>query len=118
MQIEDITSALNKYLEDKRNLERIDIKEHFVVKRNTANKNPPHRPLYSTNRYYVTPVQDKEIFTIMNTDKCPSGSEGAYWENLSKEYLLYVFNLMRTDTFTKLIYGKPDREHWISNSYN
>ena len=26
MQIEDITSALNKYLEDKRKLEKIDIK--------------------------------------------------------------------------------------------
>ena len=44
----------------------------------------------------------------MNTDKCPSGSEDTYWENLSKEYLLYVFNLMRTETFTKLIYGNID----------
>ena len=54
------------------------------------------------------PVQNKEIFTIMNTDKCSSDSESIYWENLSKEYLLYVFTLMRTDTFTKLIYGNID----------
>ena len=34
MQIEDITNTLNKYLEDKRKLEKLDIKGHFVVKRN------------------------------------------------------------------------------------
>lgn len=108
MQIEDITSALNKYLEDKRKLEKLDIKGHFVVKRNTKTMKPPIYKKFIIELYYVTPVQEKEIFTIMNTDKCPSGSESIYWENLSKEYLLYVFNLMRTDTFTKLIYGNID----------
>lgn len=108
MQIEDITSALNKYLEDKRKLEKLDIKEHFVVKRNIKTMKPPIYKKFIIKLYYVTPIQDKEIFTIMNTDKCPSGSESIYWENLSKEYLLYVFNLMRTETFTKLIYGNID----------
>ena len=108
MQIEDITSALNKYLEDKRKLERIDIKGHFVVKRNLETMKPPIYKKFIIKLYYVTPVQDKEIFTIMNTDKCPSGSECTYWENISREYLLYVFNLMRTETFTKLIYGNID----------
>lgn len=108
MQIEDITSALNKYLEDKRKLEKLDIKGHFVVKRNIETMKPPIYKKFIIKLYYVTPVQGKEIFTIMNTDKCSSGSEGAYWENLSREYLLYVFNLMRTDTFTKLIYGNID----------
>ena len=108
MQIEDITNALNKYLEDKRNLERIAIKGHFVVKRNIKTMKPPIYKKFIIELYYVTPVQDKEIFTIMNIDKCSSSSEDTYWENLSKEYLLYVFNLMRTDTFTKLIYGNID----------
>ena len=108
MQIEDITSALNKYLEDKRNFERIDIKGHFVVKRNLETMKPPIYKKFIIKLYYVTPIQDKEIFTIINTDKCSSGSESIYWENLSKEYLLYVFNLMRTETFTKLIYGNID----------
>lgn len=108
MQIEDITSALNKYLEDKRKLEKLDIKRHFVVKRNIKTMKPPIYKKFIIKLYYVTPIQDKEIFTIMNTDKCPSGSESIYWENLSKEYLLYVFNLMRTETFTKLIYGNID----------
>ena len=108
MQIEDITSALNKYLEDKRKLEMLDIKGHFVVKRNIETMKPPIYKKFIIKLYYVTPVQDKEIFTIMNTDKCPSGSEDIYWENLSNEYLLYVFNLMRTETFTKLIYGNID----------
>ena len=105
MQIEDITSTLNKYLEDKRNLERIDIKGHFVVKRNIKTMKPPIYKKFIIKLYYITPVQDKEIFTIINTDKCSSGSEDTYWENLSKEYLLYVFNLMRTETFNNLIYG-------------
>ena len=108
MQIEDITSTLNKYLEDKRNLERIDIKGHFVVKRNIKTMKPPIYKKFIIELYYVTPVQDKEIFTITTTDKCISGSEGAYWENLSIEYLLYVFNLMKTETFDKLIYGNID----------
>lgn len=108
MQIEDITSALNKYLEDKRKFEKLDIKEHFVVKRNIKTMKPPIYKKFIIKLYYVTPVQDKEIFTIMNIDKCPRGSEGTYWKNLSREYLLYVFNLMRTDTFTKLIYGNID----------
>ena len=108
MQIEDITNALNKYLEDKRNLERIDIKGHFVVKRNIKTMKPPIYKKFIIELYYVTPVQNKELFTITTTDKCISGSEGIYWENLSIEYLLYVFNLMRTDTFTKLIYGNID----------
>ena len=105
MQIEDITNTLNKYLEDKRIQEKLNIKGHFVVKRNIETMKPPIYKKFIIELYYVTPVQDKELFTIMNTDKCSSGSEGAYWENLSREYLLYVFNLMRTETFNKLIYG-------------
>ena len=106
MQIEDITSALNKYLEDKRKLEKLDIKGHFVVKRNIKTMKPPIYKKFIIELYYVTPVQDQiEIFTINITDKCPSGSESIYWENLSKEYLLYVFNLIGNETFNKLIYG-------------
>ena len=109
MQIEDITNTLNKYLEDKRLKEKLNIKGHFVVKRNIKTMKPPIYKKFIIELYYVTPVQDqREIFTINITDKCPSGSEDAYWENLSKEYLLYVFTLMRTNTFTKLIYGNID----------
>lgn len=108
MQIEDITSALNKYLEDKRNLERIDIKGHFVVKRNIKTMKPPIYKKFIIKLYYVTPIQDKELFIITTTDKCISGSEGAYWKNLSNEYLLKVFNLIRSETFNKLIYGSID----------
>lgn len=106
MQIEDITNALNKYLEDKRELEKIDIKGHFVVKRNIKTMKPPIYKKFIIELYYVTPVQDqREIFTINITDKCPSGSEEIYWMKLSKEYLLNIFNLMRNETFNKLIYG-------------
>ena len=105
MQIEDITNTLNKYLEDKRVQEKLNIKGHFVVKRNIKTMKPPIYKKFIIKLYYVTPVQDKEIFTIINTDKCISGSENIYWENLSIEYLLYVFNLMRNETFNKLIYG-------------
>ena len=105
MQIEDITNILNKYLEDKRLKEKLNIKGHFVVKRNIETMKPPIYKKFIIKLYYVTPVQDKELFTITTTDKCISGSEGAYWENLSIEYLLYVFNLMKTETFDKLIYG-------------
>ena len=108
MQIEDITNTLNKYLEDKRKLERIDIKGHFVVKRNIKTMKPPIYKKFIIELYYVTPVQNKEIFTIMNTDKCPSGLEEIYWMRLSNEYLLNIFNLMRSETFNKLIYGNID----------
>ena len=108
MQIEDITSTLNKYLEDKRVQEKLNIKGHFVVKRNIETMKPPIYKKFIIKLYYVTPVQDKELFIITTTDKCPSCSESIYWENLSREYLLYVFNLMRTDIFTKLIYGNID----------
>ena len=106
MQIEDITSALNKYLEDKRKFERIDIKGHFVVKRNIKTMKPPIYKKFIIELYYVTPVQDqREIFTINITDKCPSGLEEIYWMKLSNEYLLKVFNFIRSETFNKLIYG-------------
>lgn len=106
MQIEDITSALNKYLEDKRNLEKLDIKGHFVVKRNIETMKPPIYKKFIIELYYITPVQDqREIFTINITDKCLSGSEEVYWIKLSNEYLLKVFNLIRSETFNKLIYG-------------
>ena len=109
MQIEDITSALNKYLEDKRKLERIDIKGHFVVKRSIETMKPPIYKKFIIELYYVTPVQNqRELFTINITDKCPSGSEEIYWIRLSNEYLLNVFNLMRSETFNKLIYGNID----------
>lgn len=108
MQIEDITSSLNKYLEDKRKLEKLDIKGHFVVKRNIETMKPPIYKKFIIELYYVTPVQDKEIFTTMNIDKCPSGSEEIYWMRLSNEYLLNIFNLMRSETFNKLIYGNID----------
>ena len=108
MQIEDITSTLNKYLEDKRLKEKLNIKGHFVVKRNIETMKPPIYKKFIIELYYVTPVQDKEIFTIMNTDKCPSGSEEIYWIKLSNEYLLSIFNLIRTETFSKLIYGNID----------
>lgn len=109
MQIEDITNTLNKYLEDKRNLERIDIKGHFVVKRNIETMKPPIYKKFIIELYYVTPVQDqREIFIINITDKCPSGSEEIYWIRLSNEYLLNIFNLIRSETFNKLIYGNID----------
>ena len=109
MQIEDITNTLNKYLEDKRKLEKLDIKGHFVVKRNIETMKPPIYKRFTIELYYITPVQDqKEIFTINITDKCPSGSEEIYWIKLSNEYLLSIFNLMRSETFNKLIYGNID----------
>ena len=108
MQIEDITNTLNKYLEDKRKLERIDIKGHFVVKRNIKTMKPPIYKKFIIELYYITPVQDKEIFIITNTDKCPSGSEEIYWMRLSNEYLIKIFNLMRSETFNKIIYGNID----------
>ena len=109
MQIENITSALNKYLEDKRKLEKLNIKGHFVVKRNIKTMKPPIYKKFIIELYYITPVQDqREIFTINITDKCPSGSEEIYWMRLSNEYLLNVFNLMRSETFNKLIYGNID----------
>ena len=109
MQIEDITSALNKYLEDKRKLEKLDIKGHFVVKRNIKTMKPPIYKKFIIELYYVTPVQDQiRILAINLTDKCPSGSEEVYWIRLSNEYLLKVFNLIRSETFNKLIYGSID----------
>ena len=108
MQIEDITSALNKYLEDKRSLERIDIKGHFVVKRNIEIMKPPIYKKFIIELYYVTSVQDQRILTINITDKCPSGSEEIYWMRLSNEYLLSIFNLIISETFNKLIYGNID----------
>lgn len=108
MQIEDITSALNKYLEDKRLKEKLNIKGHFVVRRNLETMKPPIYKKFIIKLYYITPVQNKELFTITTTDKCISGSEGTYWENLSIEYLLYIFNLMVNETFNKLIYGNID----------
>ena len=109
MQIEDITSALNKYLEDKRLKEKLNIKGHFVVKRNIETMKPPIYKKFIIELYYVTPVQDQiEIFTIKLTDKCPSGSEEVYWIKLSNEYLLKVFNLIRSETFNKLMYGSTN----------
>ena len=109
MQIEDITSTLNKYLEDKRNLERIDIEGHFIVKRNIKTMKPPIYKKFIIELYYITPIQDqREIFTINITNKCPSGSEEIYWMKLSNEYLLNIFNLIRSETFNKLIYGNID----------
>ena len=106
MQIEDITNTLNKYLEDKRKLEKLNIKGHFVVKRNIETMKPPIYKKFIIELYYVTPVQDqRELFTINITDKCPSGSEETYWMKLSNEYLLKVFNLIISKTFNKLIYG-------------
>ena len=106
MQIEDITSTLNKYLEDKRLKEKLNIKGHFVVKRNIETMKPPIYKKFIIKLYYVTPVQEqREIFTVDITDKCSSVSEEIYWMILSNEYLLNVFNLMRSETFNKLIYG-------------
>ena len=109
MQIEDITSTLNKYLEDKRVQEKLNIKGHFVVKRNIETMKPPIYKKFIIELYYVTPVQDqREIFTINITDKCLSGSEETYWIKLSNEYLLNIFNLMRSEIFNKLMYGNID----------
>lgn len=106
MQIEDITSTLNKYLEEKRIQEKLNIKGHFVVKRNIETMKPPIYKKFIIKLYYVTPVQNQiEIFTINLTDKCSSGSEEVYWMRLSNEYLLKIFNLIRSETFNKLIYG-------------
>ena len=109
MQIEDITNTLNKYLEDKRLKEKLNIKGHFIVRRNLETMKPPIYKKFIVELYYVTPVQEQiEIFTIKITDKCPSGSEEVYWIKLSNEYLLKVFNLIISETFSKLIYGNID----------
>ena len=108
MQIEDITSTLNKYLEDKRAQEKLNIRGHFVVKRSIETMKPPIYKKFIIELYYVTPVQDQRILTINITDKCPSGSEEIYWMRLSNEYLLSIFNLIISETFNKLIYGNID----------
>ena len=108
MQIEDITSTLNKYLEDKRVQEKLNIKGHFVVKRSIETMKPPIYKKFIIELYYISPVQDQRILTINFTDKCPSGSEEIYWIKLSNEYLLNIFNLIRSETFNKLIYGNID----------
>ena len=108
MQIEDITNTLNKYLEDKRVQEKLNIKGHFVVKRNIETMKPPIYKKFIIELYYISPVQDQIILTINFTDKCPSGSEEVYWIKLSNEYLLKVFNLIISETFNKLIYGNID----------
>ena len=108
MQIEDITNTLNKYLENKRLKEKLNIKGHFVVKRNIETMKPPIYKKFIIELYYITPVQDQRILTINFTDKCPSGSEEVYWMRLSKEYLLSIFNLIISETFNKLIYGNID----------
>ena len=109
MQIEDITNILNEYLEDKRTQEKLNIKGHFVVKRNIKTMKPPIYKKFIIELYYITSVQEQiEIFTINITDKCPSGSEEIYWIKLSNEYLLSIFNLIRNETFNKLIYGNID----------
>ena len=109
MQIEDITGTLNKYLEDKRTQEKLNIKGHFVVKRNIETMKPPIYKKFIIELYYITPIQDqREIFTINITNKCSSGSEEIYWMKLSNEYLLSIFNLIISETFNKLIYGNID----------
>ena len=109
MQIEDITNTLNKYLEDQRLKEKLNIKGHFVVKRNLETMKPPIYKKFIIELYYVTPIQDqREIFTINITDKCPNDSEETYWIKLSNEYLLSIFNLIVSKTFNKLIYGNID----------
>ena len=109
MHIEDITNILNKYLGYKRTQEKLNIKGHFVVKRNIKTMKPPIYMKFIINLYYVTPIQDqREIFTINITDKCPNSSEETYWIKLSNEYLLKVFNLIISETFSKLIYGNID----------
>ena len=108
MQIEYITNTLNKYLEDKRAQEKLNIKGHFVVKRSIETMKPPIYKKFIIELYYVSPVQDQRILTINFTDKCPSGSEEVYWIKLSNEYLLKVFNLIISETFNKLIYGNID----------
>ena len=108
MQIEDITNTLNKYLEDKRLKEKLNIKGYFVVKRNIETMKPPIYKKFIIELYYISPVQDQRILTINITDKCPSGSEEVYWIKLSNEYLLKVFNLIISETFNKLIYGNID----------
>ena len=109
MQIEDITNILNEYLGYKRTQEKLNIKGHFVVKRNIETMKPPIYKKFIIELYYVTPVQDqRKLFTINITDKCPSGSEEIYWMKLSNEYLLSIFNLIISETFNKLIYGNID----------
>lgn len=109
MQIEDITNTLNKYLENKRTQEKLNIKGHFVVKRNIETMKPPIYKKFIIELYYITPVQDQiEIFTINLTDKCPRGLEEVCWIRLSNKYLLNIFNLIRSETFNKLIYGSID----------
>ena len=108
MQIEDITNILNEYLGYKRTQEKLNIKGHFVVKRNIETMKPPIYKKFIIELYYISPVQDQRILTINFTDKCPSGSEEVYWIKLSNEYLLKVFNLIRSETFNKLIYGNID----------
>ena len=109
MQIEDITNTLNKYLEDKRAQEKLNIRGHFVVKRSIETMKPPIYKKFIIELYYISPVQDqRELFTINITNKCPSGSEEVYWIKLSNEYLLSIFNLIISETFNKLIYGNID----------
>lgn len=106
MQIEDITNTLNKYLEDKRAQEKLNIKGHFVVKRNIETMKPPIYKKFIIKLYYITPVQEQRIISVISLiHKCASGTEEIHWKELSELFLLNVFDTLRSETFSKLIYG-------------
>lgn len=106
MQIEDITNTLNKYLEDKRTQEKLNIKGHFVVKRNIEIMKPPIYKKFIIELYYITPVQEQRIISVISLiHKCASGTEDIHWKELSELFLLNVFDTLRSETFDKLIYG-------------
>lgn len=109
MQIEDITNTLNKYLEDKRIQEKLNIKGYFVVKRNIETMKPPIYKKFIIELYYVTPVQDQRIISVISLiHKCASGTEDIHWKELIELFLLNVFDTLRSETFNKLIYGSID----------
>ena len=109
MQIEDITDILNKYLEEKRTQEKLNIKGHFVVKRNIETMKPSIYKKFIIELYYITPVQEQRIISVISLiHKCASGTEDIHWKELSKLFLLNVFDTLRSETFNKLIYGNID----------
>lgn len=109
MQIEDITNILNKYLEDKRTQEKLNIKGHFIVKRNIEIMKPPIYKKFIIELYYITPVQEQRILSVISLiHKCASGTEDIHWKELIELFLLNVFDILRSETFNKLIYGSID----------
>ena len=107
MKIEDIIKQLNRHIESRRDALKINTKTHLVLMK-SVKPNETFKAYKEVKLclYYVKGKEHYKVLNLTHTCKILSGQEESTIDNVSKDFMLMIFNWMGSDFYKQIIKGE------------